>query len=31
VTEERILPEDQLNELLDPVKMTAPGVGAGGE
>jgi fumarate hydratase class II len=28
---EHILPEDQLNELLDPWKMTEPGVGAGGE
>lgn len=28
---ERILPIEQLNELLDPFKMTQPGVGAGGE
>lgn len=31
VTEEGILPAEQLNELLDPAKMTEPGVGAGGE
>jgi len=28
---ESILPSDQLAELLDPFKMTEPGVGAGGE
>ena len=31
VTEEGILPAEQLHELLDPAKMTQPGVGAGGE
>ena len=31
VTEENILPAAQLQELLDPLKMTEPGVGAGGE
>ena len=31
VTRQQILPIDQLNELLDPYKMTEPGVGAGGE
>lgn len=31
VTEENILPTEQLNELLDPRKMTEPGVSAGGE
>lgn len=31
VTEEDILPLERLNELLDPTKMTEPGVGAGGE
>ncbi len=31
VTEDAILPIDQLNELLDPRAMTEPGVGAGGE
>lgn len=31
VTEENILPIEQLNELLDPRKMTEPGVSAGGE
>jgi len=28
---EKILPADQLADLLDPYKMTEPGVGAGGE
>lgn len=28
---EKLLPIDQLNDLLDPYKMTEPGVGAGGE
>ncbi len=31
VLSENILPEAQANELLDPYKMTEPGVGAGGE
>ena len=31
VTEQALLPVDQLNELLDARKMTEPGVGAGGE
>jgi len=31
VTEQALLPEAQLNELLDARKMTEPGVGAGGE
>ncbi len=31
VTEDKILPPDQITELLDARKMTEPGVGAGGE
>jgi len=31
VTRQELLPIEQLNELLDPYKMTEPGVGAGGE
>ncbi len=31
VTRQQLLPIEQLNDLLDPYKMTEPGVGAGGE